>query len=360
MGTVVFISSFESFRLQHSFKQADTGCCKDYIISEKQYDVEVGGILSRENAGCGCDHAQHCWNGNGKQEQGQHELAAARAQGHGGEERAVDHQRPGSEQRDGNQLPRGTENAQVVEDYEQRRHQRFQQTDEEKVAKHLRHKKCSRGGGRDSIGIEHLIAQFARPGLVQRNHRGEQKSHPNQAADNVPRFFGQGVERKDEDHHHQQREEQHGVERILGAPLQADVFGQRGKRDRPERSHDSPTRERLGVRSMICPACIHTNSSATPSSSTAWCVTTKTVLPASRMPLSKMTISRAEWTSTLENGSSSNNIFGSCRMARASDKRLRLPFGYFPTGRRNSGSSPTERIACSQRESPPMLESRAK
>jgi hypothetical protein len=76
------------------------------------------------------------------------------------------------------------------------------------------------------------------------------------------------------------------------------------------------------------------------------------VLPESRMPLSKPTISRAECTSTLENGSSSNNIPGSCKIARASDMRCRIPCEYFPTGRDNSGSSPTARITCSQRPSP--------
>ena len=87
-----------------------------------------------------------------------------------------------------------------------------------------------------------------------------------------------GSNEKHKDHHHQQRKEQHRVQRILRAPLQPNVFHQRRERDRPK-THRPPSREvlsldestvraGLAVRSTICPACIHTNSSAAPSSNT--------------------------------------------------------------------------------------------
>ena len=60
------------------------------------------------------------------------------------------------------------------------------------------------------------------------------------------------------------------------------------------------------------------------------------------MVFSNPTISRAECTSTFENGSSSSNTLGSCRIARASDIRCRIPCEYCPTGRVNAGSSLTD------------------
>src|SRR5580692_6452996 len=165
--------------------------------------------------------------------------------------------------------------AKVVKHYEQRRHQRFEQADEYEVAQSLREEKRVRRCRRNAIGIEHLIAQLARPCLIQRDDGGEQKRNPHQAANDMPRLLGQRIERKAEDHHHEQRKKQHGIERVFRTPLQANVFFQRCESHRPE-VHDVPSRNetpdarvRLAVRSTIWPASIHINSSATPSSNAA-------------------------------------------------------------------------------------------
>ena len=132
---------------------------------------------------------------------------------------------------------------------------------------------------RNPVGIEHLIAHFPCPGLVQGHDCREQKRHPNQSAGNSSRFFRSRIEREAEDHHHQQREKQHGVDGVLRSPLQAKVFGQSRSRDDSETVlMVSPiVAARSEVRLTICPASIHTNSSAAPSRSEAWWVTTKIV-----------------------------------------------------------------------------------
>ena len=215
-------------------------------------------------------------------------------------------------------------------------------------------------GRRNAVGIEHLVAQLARPGLVQGDNRGEQEGDPDQPSRDFPRLLGVRIERETEDHHHQQRKKQHGVERIFRAPLQADIFRQRGKV--MERSElIAPPLARASMSDAMSGPMSGRRSARLASTQIR-----RPRLPEARpgaspqkwfcrrraCPLSKPTISRAECTSTLENGSSSNRILGSCRMARASDMRCRMPCEYLPTGRDNSGSSPTERITCSQRSSP--------
>ena len=200
----------------------------------------------------------------------------------------------------GMQLPCRAERAQLVEHDEQRRHQHFQHRDKNKIAQRLGQKKRIRRRRRNPISVEHLIAQLARPGLIKRHHRGKKKCHPNQSAGDLARFFGVGIERKTEDHDHQQRKKQHGVDRVFRSPLQAQVFGQRGPGDAFADAADWLIGSRSGcslmrsfefssigcssrVRRVICPASIQTNSSAAPSSNDAWWVTTKIVLPASRI-----------------------------------------------------------------------------
>ena len=93
------------------------------------------------------------------------------------------------------------------------------------------------------------------------------------------------LEGEAEDHHHQQREEQHGVDGVLGAPLHAQIFHQRCAGD-AERAHRAvlsaafaAASRTTSARETICPSAMWTSSSATPSISAAWCVTTKIVLP---------------------------------------------------------------------------------
>src|SRR5581483_4028323 len=126
---------------------------------------------------------------------------------------------------------------------------------------------------RYAVSIQHLIAQFAGPGLIQRYHRGEQKGHPDQASRDMARFFCRGIKRKTEDHDHKKREKQHRVYGIFGSPLQTQIFGERVA-GVLEGTHCAPLDSAAGVvssrlRFEICPAAIQTNSTATRSSRAA-------------------------------------------------------------------------------------------
>src|SRR5581483_12104364 len=100
---------------------------------------------------------------------------------------------------------------QVEKDNKQRGYNDFQQANENKISDRLSQKESIGRGRRAAKPIQHLIAQLARPALVERNGRGEQKCHPHQAADNTARFFRRGLKGEAEDHHHQQSKEQHTV-----------------------------------------------------------------------------------------------------------------------------------------------------
>ena len=131
----------------------------------------------------------------------------------------------------------GSERPQPIEHDEQRSHERFQHDDENKIAQRLGEKQRVGRSGRYAVSVEHLVANLPRPGLVERHHRREQECHPDQAARDLPRFFGARIKRKTEHDHHQQRKKQHGVDGVLRPPLQAKVFEQRGAGDAGGRGH---------------------------------------------------------------------------------------------------------------------------
>ena len=98
--------------------------------------------------------------------------------------------------------------------------------DEDEIGDHLGQKE--RGGRRrgHALRIQHLVAKFARPRLVQRGDGSEQGSHTEDSTGNLPRNRLRRIEGQAEEHDHQQREEEHGVDRVFGSPLDTQVLGE--------------------------------------------------------------------------------------------------------------------------------------
>ena len=97
---------------------------------------------------------------------------------------------------------------------------------EDKVGNHFGQKERGSRGGRHALRIQHLVTQFARPGLIERGHGSEQGRDAKDAPGNLARDRSRGIEGQAEKHHHQQREEEHAVDGVFRSPLQAQVFGQ--------------------------------------------------------------------------------------------------------------------------------------
>src|SRR5262249_9692273 len=58
----------------------------------------------------------------------------------------------------------------------------------------------------------------------QCHHGGEKKRHPHKSAGDLARFFRRRLKGYAEDHSHEQREEDHGIQRVFRAPLEAEVL----------------------------------------------------------------------------------------------------------------------------------------
>src|SRR5437667_833596 len=229
--------------MQDSFEQRQTHGGENYIVNRQELEAERGRVLAGKDGGGGGYHGQQRRNADGEQQQGQHELAAAGAQRQGREKRAIHHQRPGPENEDPQQRARSLGDSEIKKNDEQRRHNGFQQRHENEITEGLSQKQSISGSAGDAEGVERLMAELARPALVQRHGGREQERHPHQPTSDTASFFGGGFKGEAENHHHQQREEKHGVERVFGAPFQPQVFAQsgdscahqaRGRRGRPE------------------------------------------------------------------------------------------------------------------------------
>ena len=129
------------------------------------------------------------------------------------------------------------ERVEVVEDGEDRGEHDFYRGDEEEVRQGLADEESGGGSGREAVGVENVVAQLAGPRLIERGHGGEEQADPEQAAGDLAGDggIGGGIEREREDDHDQQREEEHAVDGVFGAPLEAEVFAQMGE-DVAERS----------------------------------------------------------------------------------------------------------------------------
>ena len=117
----------------------------------------------------------------------------------------------------------------VVEDEEDGREDDLDDGDEEEVGQHLGEKHFGAGGGGHALRVEHLMADFAGPGLVEGADRGEHGGHAEHAAGNVAGECAAGIEGQREEDDHEQREEEHGVDGFFGAPLDAQVLGEMGE-----------------------------------------------------------------------------------------------------------------------------------
>ena len=115
---------------------------------------------------------------------------------------------------------------QVVEDEEDGRENDLHDGDEEKVGQHLGEEQLGAGRGRHALRVEHLMADFARPGLVERADRGEHGGHAEHAAGDLAGEGAARIEGDGEEHDDEQREEEHGVDGVERAPLDAQILGE--------------------------------------------------------------------------------------------------------------------------------------
>src|SRR5207237_7237768 len=182
---------------------------ENYIVNRQELEAERGRVLAGKNGGGGAYHGQQRRNADGEQQQGQHELAAAGAQRQGCEKRAIHHQRPGAEKEDPQQRARSLGDSEIKKNDEQRRHNGFQQRHENEISDGLSQKQSISGSARDAEGVERLMAELARPDLVQRDGGREQESHQHQPDSDKAGFLGGGYTARSEDTHHKTRAKRH-------------------------------------------------------------------------------------------------------------------------------------------------------
>ena len=124
--------------------------------------------------------------------------------------------------------PDVAEGVEVEEDDEDRGQDGFNDEDEEHVGDGFAEKECGGGGGGHALGFEDLVAQLAGPGLVEGGDGGEEESDPEDATGDLAGDGGVagGIEGEAEDDDDQEGEEEHPVDGVTGAPLQAEVFAE--------------------------------------------------------------------------------------------------------------------------------------
>ena len=67
------------------------------------------------------------------------------------------------------------------------------------------------------------MAEFTRPGLVERGDGGEHGGDAKDASGDLAGDLAGGIEGQRKEHHYNEREEEHRVDRVFGAPLDAEV-----------------------------------------------------------------------------------------------------------------------------------------
>ena len=100
--------------------------------------------------------------------------------------------------------------------------------DEEKVGDDLGQEELRAGRGNHALRVHDLVANLARPGLIERADRSEHGGHAQHAAGDLLRELAPRIEGDGEEHHHQAREEQHGDHGVERAPLDAEIFDEMG------------------------------------------------------------------------------------------------------------------------------------
>ena len=99
---------------------------------------------------------------------------------------------------------------QVVEDEEDRRQHHLNDGHKEEVGDDLGEIKLGLRSRSHALGVHHLVADLAGPGLVERADRGEHGGHAQNAAGDLLAELAARVEGQREQNHNQPGEEQHG------------------------------------------------------------------------------------------------------------------------------------------------------
>ena len=210
--------------VEDDVEEEQAGGGEDDVVAEEHFDPEGGVAVAGEDGGDSLDHGQQRGNEDGKKDERQEKLAVAAADGERGEEGSVGHERPGTERKNQQQLPCVAEDVEVVHDHEDGREDDLHDGDEEKVGQHLGEKHVGAGDGSHALRVENLVADFARPGLIEGADRGEHGGHAEHAAGNVAGKGAAGIEGQREEDDHEQREEEHGVDGFFGAPLDTQIL----------------------------------------------------------------------------------------------------------------------------------------
>src|ERR1035441_3489830 len=152
-------------------QQADGG--EDNVVAEEQLDPQRWVALAGEDRRGGLDHRQQSRNEDGKENQREQQFAVAAADGERGKEDAVSDQRPRTQRQNQRQQPGLAGDVQVIKDKEKRRQNDLDNGDKKEIRQHFGQIKLRAGSGNHALRIHHLMADFARPGLVERADRGE-------------------------------------------------------------------------------------------------------------------------------------------------------------------------------------------
>src|SRR5580698_8832989 len=119
--------------VEDDVEEQQAGGGEDDVVAEEHFDPECWVAIAGEDVGGGLDHGLKGGNEDGKENEREKKLAAAAADGEGGEEDSVGDQSPCAEWNNQGQLPGWPNDVEVIEDEEKRREDELHDGDEEKV-----------------------------------------------------------------------------------------------------------------------------------------------------------------------------------------------------------------------------------
>ena len=220
-----------SFGVENGLEEQNADRRKDDVIAKKLFDpgsdldrVQVGG----QDAGGGLHHGQQSRKGDGQQQEREEKFPVSGAKAEGGEEGAVDDKSPGAQRQDQSEEPDVAEGVEIEKYDEDGGQHRLYNENEEHVGEGFAEKEGGGGGGGHTLGLEDVVALLASPGLVEGGDGGEEEGYPEDATGDLAchRGVAGGVEGEAEDHDYQEGEEEHAVDGVARAPLEAEVFAE--------------------------------------------------------------------------------------------------------------------------------------
>ncbi len=173
--------------MEDDVEEQQAGGGEDDVVTEQHFDPEGGVAVAGEDGRDRLDHSEKSGNENGKEDEGEEELAIAAADGEGGEKDSVDDQGPGAERENEGQLPGIAGDAEVIEDEEEGRENDLDDGDEEEVGDGFGEVELCAGRRNHALRVHDLVADFAGPGLIESADRGEHGGHAKDAAGDLLR-----------------------------------------------------------------------------------------------------------------------------------------------------------------------------